>query len=74
MATVQPDRIGAGFRTSDKNAVQRLLSVDLHQPLEGTYVEQLDYLVGARAVFRRPSWVMNAFARSATLGSTRSAM
>jgi hypothetical protein len=53
MATVQPDRIGARFRTSEKNAVQQAftpsLSVDLHQRL-GTYVEQLDYLDGARAV------------------------
>jgi hypothetical protein len=37
MATVQLDRIGTRFRTSEKNAVQQAftpsLSVDLHQPL-----------------------------------------
>jgi hypothetical protein len=50
MATVQPDRIDAGFRTSEK--MQRSkpsLSVDCTSR-SGTYVEQLDYLDGARAV------------------------
>jgi hypothetical protein len=39
----------------------------------GTYVEQLDYFGWRQSRFRRPSWVMNAFAQSATLSSTRSA-
>jgi hypothetical protein len=54
MATVQRDRIGAGFRTGEKMQRKPTLGVDLHQPLEGTYAEQLDYLVAARLVFRRP--------------------
>src|SRR5437763_15880499 len=28
-----------------QNAAQNTASIDLHQPFEGTYVEQLDYLV-----------------------------
>jgi hypothetical protein len=42
MAIVQPDRIGAGFRTSDKMQRKPTLGVDLHQPVEGTYAQQLD--------------------------------
>ena len=50
-----------------------LLNVDLYSR-SGTYVHELHYLVSTRTVLRKPSSAMNAFARSAPLGSTRSAM
>jgi len=49
MAIVQPDPIGAWFRTSEKKAA-RLHLVSIFTRRSGTYVEQLDYLAGARAV------------------------
>jgi len=49
MAIVQPDRIGAWFRTSEKKAASLHL-VPIFTRRSGTYVEQLDYLAGARAV------------------------
>jgi hypothetical protein len=45
----QPDRIGAGFRWSDKNTVQAGL-----QLLEGTDAGKFYWLFGDKAVFRRP--------------------
>jgi len=49
------------------------LGVDLHQPLGN--LRGSNWIIWlAPEPFRRPSWVMNAFAHSARLGSTRSAM
>jgi len=63
---VQPDRIDAGFRRSKKSKCSKpSLSVDLRRlpdlvsictSRSGTYVEQLDYLVGARLVSERHHW------------------
>jgi hypothetical protein len=66
MATVQRDRIAPGPH-------ERLHSVSICTSRLGTYVEQLDYLDGARAVSEGHDGRWNAFAHSATLGSTRSA-
>jgi hypothetical protein len=74
MATVQPHRTSVGFRTNEKKQCSKpSLSVDLHRR-SGTYMEQLDLVGWRQSGFRRPLLVMNAFASSETLGSTRSAM
>jgi hypothetical protein len=52
----------------------RLHLVSICTSRSGTYVEQLYYLDGRQSRFQRPSWMMDAFAHTATLGSTRSAM
>jgi hypothetical protein len=57
MATVQPDRIGAGFRMSEKKCSaaslrlqQAFASVDLHQPL-GNLRGAIEFILDdARAV------------------------
>jgi hypothetical protein len=49
MATVQPDRVGAGSARAKKSRAASLQSVPIFGR-SGTCVEQLDYLTGARAV------------------------
>jgi hypothetical protein len=73
-ATVQPDRIDARFRASEKMQCSKpSLSVDLRDPL-GNLRRAIGLFGWRPGRFPRPSWQTNAFAQSETLGGTRSAM
>src|SRR5262245_32283833 len=83
-ASIQRPRIQPGWRLCNpipsapgsartKKNSKPSLSVDFHQAL-GNLRGAIGLFGWRQSRFRRPSWVMGAFVRSATLGSTRSAM
>jgi hypothetical protein len=62
------DRIGAGFRKSERRAVQQASHrVDLHQR-SGTYVGAIGLFGWRQSRLRKPSWVMMGDERIRTLG------
>jgi hypothetical protein len=72
MATVQPGRIGAGFRASEKNAVQQAFTWRRFAPAarEPGWSNWIIWL--APEPFPKAIMGDERFAHSATLGSTRS--